>query len=135
MAGRTFRGQDVAEVLARLITERDRPAVISCDNGTEFTSKALDQWAYHAQVRLDFSRPGKPTDNAICEAFNGTFRRECLSQHLFGRLLEAQAVLDAWPEDYNNQRPHSSLGQQPPVQYRAGGYFVADRSRLQILRA
>ena len=79
-AGVGFRGEDVARILSAAAKKRGgRPTVISVDNGTEFTSKALDHWAYWNHVKLDFSRPGKPTDNPFIEAFNGSLRRECLS--------------------------------------------------------
>lgn len=79
-----FTGADVATMLAQAGIEREGlPRVIQCDNGTEFTSVALDHWAHWNKVQLDFSRPGKPVDNSLCEAFNGTLRRECLSQHWF----------------------------------------------------
>ena len=95
------------------------PKRIRVDNGTEFTSKALDHWAYWNHVELDFSRPGKPADNAFIEAFNGTLRRECLSQHWFTDLDEVQGVLGHWRDDYNNHRPHSALGAAAgPVQAR-----------------
>jgi putative transposase len=99
------------------------PAVIQCDNGTEFTSKALDHWAYWNRVQLDFSRPGKPVDNSVCEAFNGSLRRECLSRHWFASLAEARTELATWQADYNNHRPHTSLGHQSPVQFRRGGDY------------
>ncbi len=83
-AGVGFRGEDVARILSAAARKRgSRPKVISVDNGTEFTSKALDHWAYWNHVKLDFSRPGKPTDNPFIEAFKGSLRRECLSQHWF----------------------------------------------------
>jgi putative transposase len=99
---------------------RGLPGTINVDNGTEFTSRAFDHWAYTNRVQLDFSRPGKPTDNATIESFNASVRRECLSQHYFSTLAEAQVVLRAYQDDFNNQRPHSSLGQQTPAQFRAG---------------
>ena len=83
------------------------------------------------RVVLDFSRPGKPSDNAFIEAFNGSLRRECLSQHWFLSLEEAQPSLDAWKVDYNNVRPHSALGNRAPARSGRGGYFVPDRDRLQ----
>ena len=100
------------------------------DNGTEFTSRALDHWVYWNGVALDFSRPGKPVDNAFIESFNATVRRECLSQHWFTGLEDAQRTLDAWREDYNNTRPHRSLANQSPAKYRGGGHYVPDRNRL-----
>jgi len=119
-AGSHFRGQDVAAILTRVGFSRGLPATINVDNGTEFTSRAFDHWAYTNHVQLDFSRPGKPTDNATIESFNASVRRECLSQHYFSTLAEAQVVLRAYQHDFNNHRPHSSLGQQTPAQFRAG---------------
>jgi putative transposase len=89
----------------------------------EFTSTALDHWAYWNNVKLDFSRPGKPVDNSVCEAFNGSLRRELLTQHWFASLAEAAAELQIWREDYNTHRPHTSLGLQPPAYFRTGGAY------------
>lgn len=129
-----FRGQDVARVLTRLGWERGLPTTIACDNGTEFTSRALDQWAYIQRVKLDFSRPGKPTDNAFIESFNASVRRECLSQHYFIDAAQARSALRAWQEDYNNFRPHSTLGNRTPAQFRAGQEDQPDRSEAAITR-
>ena len=85
---RRFRGEDVARIVAGVGAARGLPTRITVDNGTEFTSRALDAWAYWNQVQLDFSRPGKPVDNTFIEAFNGSLRRECLSQHWFASLPE-----------------------------------------------
>ena len=123
----SFRGVDVADVLSELGGARKFPERINVDNGTEFTSKALDHWAYWNRVELDFSRPGKPTDNAHVEAFHGTLRRECLSQHWFLDLEDAKRTLAAWRLDYNNHRPHSALGQVPPAEFRSGGDFTQGR--------
>lgn len=116
---RRFPGPEVVKVLAAVGKERGLPTRISVDNGTEFTSKILDHWAYWNGVELDFSRPGKPTDNPHVEAFHGTLRRECLSQHWFLDLEDALRTLDTWREDYNNHRPHTSLDDQPPAEYAA----------------
>jgi putative transposase len=118
-----FSGNDVAAILGEVGGGRSLPAVIQCDNGTEFTSTALDHWAYWNKVRLDFSRPGKPVDNSVCEAFNGTLRRECLSQHWFASIEEAQALLETWRSDYNNNRPHGSLGDAPPASIPGAGSY------------
>ncbi len=115
-----FTGAGVAQVLADVSESRPLPECIFVDNGTEFTSKALDAWAYWNKVKLDFSRPGKPGDNAHIEAFNSLVRRECLSQHWFRSLGEAKGILEDWKEEYNNDRPHGSLGQLTPARYRAG---------------
>ncbi len=127
-----FRGADVAMVLTEAGRRRGGlPALISVDNGTEFTSKALDHWAYWNKIQLDFSRPGKPTDNAHIESFNATLRRECLSQHWFTDLEDARLTLERWRDDYNKFRPHSSLGQIPPRQFRLDGAFTLVPEKLQ----
>ena len=104
------------------------PQRIRVDNGTEFTSKALDAWAYWNRLELVFSRPGKPVDNAFAESFNATVRRECLSQHWFRSLQEAQEVVGRWRDEYNNERPHSNLELKAPAQFRAGPTEATNRS-------
>jgi putative transposase len=85
--------------------------------GAEFSGHLVDLWAYHHQVRLDFSRPGKPTDNAYIESFNGSLRDECLNLHWFETLAEARQLIEAWRVDYNVRRPHMALGNIPPAEY------------------
>lgn len=116
-----FTGADVAAVLTAVSRECGVPRIIQCDQGTEFTSLVLDHWAYTHQVALDFSRRGTPGDNALCEAFNGSVRRECLSQAYFSTHTEVQRELDRWRDDYNNHRPHQSLAYVPPAHFRAAG--------------
>ncbi len=84
------------------------------DNGSEFISKYFDKWAYENNVTLDFSRPGKPTDNAYVESFNGSFRDECLNVNWFLSLEDAQEKISTWREEYNGFRPHSSLDDLTP---------------------
>jgi putative transposase len=128
VARQQCRGDDVAAVLTQLLEQRGRPTTIQCDQGTEFTSIAMDAWAYWQHIPLDFSRRGTPGDNAVNEAFNGSLRRECLSQHHFLSVDDAQHVLDAWREDYNNHRPHSSLQDLAPAHFRAWKSETPDRS-------
>ena len=109
-----FKGTDVAQALTRIIGERGRPRKIRCDNGPEFVSKALDQWAYWNKVELDFSRPGKPTDNAFIESFNGRVRQELLNASWFETLEQAREMTSAWKAEYNDHRPHRSLGNRSP---------------------
>lgn len=131
-AAKGFSGGQVAVALERAgKVRRALPESIRVDNGTEFTSRALDHWAYWNRVRLDFSRPGTPVDNAFVESFNASLRRECLSQHWFRSLEDAQTTLDLWKEDYNNNRPHSSLGKLTPVEYRLAGGFQPGAERPQ----
>ncbi len=110
-------GQKVAEILSLLALERGRPEKIMVDNGSEFTSKKLDQWAYLNGVELDFSRLGKPTDNALIEAFNGRFREECLNQSWFLSLEDAKEKVEAWREEYNTSRPHGALDNLAPKEF------------------
>jgi putative transposase len=112
----SFRGSDVGQVLTRVGIQRGLPAVITVDNGTEFTSKALDHWAYRNGLKLDYTRPGKPTDNGFIESFNAQVRRECLSQHYFSSVADAGAVVAAWRDEYNDRRPHGALGQRTPAE-------------------
>ena len=132
VARRQFRGDDVAAVLTPLLEQRGRPTTIQCDQGTEFTSMAMDAWAYWQHIPLDFSRRGTPGDNAVNEAFNGSLRRECLSQHHFMSVEDAQQIVEAWRDDYNNHRPHSSLQDLAPAQFRAWKSETPDRSVLHF---
>jgi putative transposase len=115
--GIQLRGDDVVETLNSLMRDRGIPKSIRVDNGTEFTSKVLDQWAYWNQVVLDFIRPGKPSENGIIEAFNGRLRAECLNECWFLSVGDAQDRVDAWRKDYNGTRPHSSLGNLTPEEF------------------
>lgn len=110
-------GSRVARVLARLLETRGRPELIVCDNGPEFAGKTLDAWAYQAGVRIHFIRPGKPVENGYVESFNGKFRDECLNNHWFLDLDDAKTKIEAWRRDYNEVRPHSSLGDLTPQEY------------------
>jgi len=88
-----------------------------CDKGSELAARVVDFWAYQHEVRLDFSRPGKPTDNGHIEAFNGSLRRECLNAHWFRKLDEARHPIEAWRREYNEIRPHQALNDLTPRQY------------------
>jgi len=112
--GQSITGTQVVGVMNRIVAERGAPQTIRVDNGPEFVSRALDQWAYLHQVTLDFSRPGKPTDNALVESFNGRLRDECLNTNWFLSLDDARCKIEAWREHYNQSRPHTSLGFVPP---------------------
>ena len=103
-------GRRVVDALALLALRGRKPGSIAIDNGPEFTSKVLDQWAYLNGVELDFSRPCKPTDNAIIEAFNGRLRAECLNENWFLSLADAREKIEDWRRYYNAERPHGALG-------------------------
>jgi putative transposase len=111
---RSYRGGDVVATLERAAVDAGLPKTIRVDNGPEFVSKELDLWAFMRGVTLDFSRPGKPTDNAYIESFNGKFRTECLNTNWFLSLDEAREKCEAWRRDYNDVRPHSSIGGKTP---------------------
>jgi putative transposase len=111
----SYRGEDVVASHERACHAVGYPKVIRVDQGTEFVSRDLDLWAYQKDVELDFSRPGKPTDNAFIENFNGKFRAECLNAHWFLTLDDARAKMEDWRKDYNKVRPHSAIGNKPPA--------------------
>ena len=111
-----FTGADVVEVLEGVCKEVGFPATIRVDQGSEFVSRDLDLWAYQRNVTLDFSRPGRPTDNAFTESFNGKLRAECLNAHWFMSLDDARRKCEAWRRDYNEERPHSSIGNKVPIE-------------------
>ncbi len=109
-----FRAFDVVAELDRLARQRGRPKTLKVDNGPEFAGRMLDQWAHLNGVEIDFSRPGKPTDNAHIEAFNSRLRAECLNASWFLSLADAGERLEAWRTEYNEERPHGSLGNLTP---------------------
>jgi putative transposase len=110
-------GARVVQVLEQLRGEHGVPEVIVVDNGPEFTGRALDSWAYQHRVKLDFIRPARPIENAFIESFNGRFRDECLNEHWFVDLRDAREKVEAWRLDYNESRPHSSLGNLSPMEF------------------
>ncbi len=111
----SYRGEDVVQTLERICAKVGYPQSIRVDQGSEFVSRDLDLWAYQKDVVLDFSRPGKPTDNAFIESFNGKFRAECLNTHWFMSLDDARLKMAEWLQDYNEVRPHSAIGNKPPI--------------------
>ena len=115
--GQSLKGQDVVRVLQGLQKDRGGPKRLFCDNGSEFPSQVLDLWAYQNGVKIDFSRPGKPTDNGHIESFNWTFRDECLNTHWFTTLAEARQIIEAWRREYNERRPHRALGERTPHEF------------------
>jgi putative transposase len=113
----SLSGQRVTRVLERLRAVRGLPERLVSDNGPEFTGQAVDNWAYQHRVQWQFIEPGKPVQNAYIESFNGKFRDECLNEHWFERLEQARVIVEDWRRDYNEERPHSSLGQRTPLEF------------------
>jgi putative transposase len=120
-----IKGEQVVEVMTRISSIGGAPRTIRVDNGPEFISKALDRWAYKDGVTLDLSRRGKQTDNAFVESFNGRLRDEGVNTHWFLPLKDARAKIEAWRRDYNESRPHTSLGWLTPVEYAAAAAKIA----------
>lgn len=132
-AGQSLRGTDVVEAMKQIVKERNcLPVRIQVDNGSEFISKDMDKWAYDHGVTLDYSRPGKPTDNPYIESFNGSFRDECLNVHWFMSIEDAQDKMDGWRTEYNSFRPHSSLDDMTPDQFEETYEKEAQNSTLEL---
>ena len=111
----SISGARVANEFDRLMERRGLPEAIVCDNGPEFTSKAMFFWSQQRGVKLQFIQPGKPTQNAFVESFNGKFREYCLDQHWFSSMTDARETIESWRVHYNEVRPHRSLGFKPPA--------------------
>lgn len=118
----------VIEVLEQLRVERGLPKLIVTDNGSEFTSRVFDAWAYARGIRIEYIQPGKPVQNAFIESFNGTLRDDCLNMHWFVSLDDAKVTIEDWRRDYNDFRPHSSLGGLTPTEY--AGNHSRDEEQL-----
>ncbi|ENO9331615.1 IS3 family transposase [Salmonella enterica] len=117
-AGKSLKGEDVVRIMEALrVPDKRLPVRIQTDSGSEFISKSLDKWAYEHGVTMDFSRPGKPTDNPFIESFNGSLRDECLNIHWFLSLEDAQEKTDNWRREYNHERMHSSLNDMTPAEF------------------
>ena len=112
-------GVRVVRLLENLRETTGLPTVIVSDNGPEFTSRAFLSWAEHRGIDLRFIQPGKPTQNAFVESFNGSFRDECLNTHWFTTLDDARREIETWRADYNDVRPHSSLEDRTPTEFAA----------------
>ncbi len=117
VVARRITGQCVADTLRALARTRGLPHTIAVDNGTEFTSEAMDQWATQADVHLAFSRPGKPNDNAFIESFNSRLRDECLNEHWCLSMADAQRRIERFRHEYLTEHRHSSLGGLTPAEY------------------
>ena len=124
----SLTGQSVVEALKLLCETRLMPQTITIDHGTEFTSKAFDEWAWGRGIKLDFTRPGKPTDNSFIESFNGRLRDECLNANEFVSIDDARVRIEAWRQDYNQHRPHGSLGNLTPSEFAKRGQGTAQEA-------
>ena len=124
-------GAYVVRVLEQVALFRGYPQAVRTDQGPEFTSRAFLAWAQAKGVRHILNQPGKPTQNAYIESFNGKFRDECLNEHWFTSLAQARAVIADWRRDYNEVRPHSSCGRIPPAQF-AANYRHEQEAKAKI---
>jgi putative transposase len=124
--GPQLRGEHVVAALDQIAMQRRKPNYLFVDNGSEFSGRLLDLWAYHHKVRIDFSRPGKPTDNCYVETFNGSLRDECLNVHWFETLDQAREIIEAWRRDYNESRPHMALAEAAPSDFARQTSLLAD---------
>jgi putative transposase len=118
-AGVSIPSRRVTRVLDQAIEMYGRPAAIRCDNGPEFIAQHFQSWCEDNKIEILFIQPGKPNQNAFIERFNRTFRQEVLGAYLFESVRDVQEIADAWLRDYNENRPHDSLGRIPPTQYLA----------------
>ena len=115
--GFRMSGETVGQALDRALNGGAGPRSITVNHGTEFQSRALEDGAYHRGVQLDFIRRGKPVENAVIESFNGRFRDKCLNANVFVSLHDARQKIEAWRIDYNEHRPHGSLGNVTPREF------------------
>ncbi len=117
VADTSLSGLRVTRELDALVRTRGKPMTVVSDNGTELTSMAVLKWCQETGVDWHYIQPGKPMQNGLVESFNGSFRDECLNEALFSSLTEARSKITAWKEDYNRNRPHSSLGNLTPDEF------------------
>lgn len=130
----SISGDYVTRALDEVVRFRGAPRAIRTDQGPEFTGRALDQWAYRHGVDLKLIQPGKPTQNAYIESFNGKFRDECLNEHWFASLAEARFLINSWRRDYNERRPHSSLKYQTPAEFAASARTADAAERFKTMQ-
>ncbi|MGH9544591.1 MAG: IS3 family transposase [Terriglobales bacterium] len=126
----SFASRRVTRVLDAIVAERGQPQAIRCDNGPELTSRHFLAWCVEQQIELVHIQPGKPTQNARIESFNGRLREECLNLSWFQNLFDARRKIAAWRTEYNEERPHSSLGYKTPKEFaaaQAAGFYTTER--------
>jgi putative transposase len=128
----SMTGMKVAVALEPIVRKRGKPQSITCDNGSEFSSKAMDAWAWQLGLQLIFITPGRPVENGYIESFNGRLRDECLNVSLFFSLADVREQLRRWQKDYNHLRPHSSLDDRTPNEFAQIWRKGASPSRLPI---
>ena len=126
--GKRLGAEHVVASLNRLVAQRQAPRYLFVDNGSEFSGRLLDLWACLHPVQLDFSRPGKPTDNSCVETFNASLHDECLNVHWFESVRDAAASIEAWRRDSNESRPHMALGDMSPAEFAEGWALCAQPS-------
>jgi putative transposase len=119
VADTSIGGARVVRELGHLVSRHGKPSCIVSDNGTEFTSRAILAWTQEQRIEWHYITPGKPRENGYTESLNGRIRDECLNEHVFEGLAHARHLIEAWRQDYNNVRPHGSIGNMPPTLYRA----------------
>jgi putative transposase len=119
LAAPSFSGAKLRDYLDEIAKQRAYPRSITCDNGSEFCSRVFDSWAHLHNIRIDYIRPGKPVENGYIESFNARLRDECLHVSLFSSITDAKEKLEIWRQDYNQNRPHSSLGNLAPATFSA----------------
>ena len=117
--GLNYPAKRVIETLERLEEEIGLPQAIRCDNGPEFISKALQQWCKNKRIELRYTQPGKPMQNGYIERFNRYYREDVLDAYWFNDLYQLRRLTNEWMEDYNNNHPHKSLGNQPPREFKS----------------
>lgn len=129
----SLRGTHVVSALEELMTERGRPGAIQSDNGTEFTSNKVLEWASQRDISWDYIEPGKPYQNGHAESFNGKLRDECLNESWFLNLAHAQVLVEQWRMEYNCERPHSALGGRTPSEVAADWLLCAEKKEVANL--
>ena len=117
LVARSITASGVTGFLDVLVLQRGAPEHVRSDNGPEFIAEAVKEWAQAQGIRTNYIEPGSPWENGHVESFHGKFRDECLNREVFGNLLEAKVLIEQWREQYNNKRPHSSLGYQTPREF------------------
>jgi transposase InsO family protein len=114
---RSITASGVSGFLEVLVLQRGAPGNVRSDNGPEFVAAAVKEWAAEQAIRPHYIEPGSPWENGHVESFHGKFRDECLNREVFGNLLEAKVLIEQWRQQYNNKRPHSSLGYRTPREF------------------